>query len=130
MRSLREAAPYALRLPLRLPEGYAFHQAMLTPNYRTLIAYTNGQDSLLLLQLPVGAQPAPDGERPVRAIVELLTEDSVVPVTLSVGPAVWVGDRALMWEDKGMNLVLGGTNLRREEAALLAESLVAAREED
>ena len=73
--------------------------------------------------MPVGEQPGGDPEHPFYAVVEMLTDEPIDTITLSGQPAAWVENRALMWEDDGMNFILGGPDLNREEALRIAVSL-------
>lgn len=129
-------APHPLRALPDLPEGYALTEALTTPLYRTVLLYRGPQGDIILLQMPVGNQLERETEAPARSvtlspgtarsmttIVEMLTDQPILESAVKGTPAVWVGGRSLMWEEDGVNYVLGGTDLSLDEATRLAESL-------
>jgi len=126
----RAASSYPLRSLADLPKGYAFREALVTPLYRTFLLYDRDEPrgEIILLQMPVGKQTGAiaahsDSAEPLTAIVEMLTDQPVEETTFNGHSAAWVGQRSLMWEEDGVNYILGGTDLRIEDAIRLAKAL-------
>ena len=117
------ALPFTLYEPGYLPAGYAFREAVVTPLYRTFLFYEGPAGDIVLLQMPVGEQPDDDPTHNLYAVVEMFTDEPLESVTVGDTPAVWVGTRGLMWEAEGINFILGGADLSRQEAIRIAESL-------
>ena len=93
------------------------------PLHRALLVYAGPGEDIILLEMPVGEQASSDPQRPLFAVVEMLTDESVESTTFDGQQAAWVGDRCLMWEAEGINFILGGTGLDLAEAIRIAQSL-------
>ncbi len=117
----RRAVSFRLLQPVRLPNGYALAEALVTPLGRVFLFYDGPNGAITLMQMPVERQrDAADG---VYADVELLTDQPIHAFVMGGYQAAWVGRRTLMWERDGINLILEGDGLARDEATRIALSL-------
>ena len=132
---VQEAVTFHLQRPAYLPPGYSFREVMITPIDKVLLFYGGSEGDIVLVQTPVGEQAGSETERAdgeiegVRSVsvsvveVEVITNAPIEALTLNGQQAAWVGNRALMWEDQGINFVLGGANLGLAEVMRIAGSL-------
>jgi hypothetical protein len=115
--------PFGLVLPRHLPQGQVFREGLVTPLHGVFLFYSGPDGDMVLIQMPVGRQPGDSSSSTIFAAVEMLTDGPIEQVSVGGRTAAWVGKRALMWENSGINYILGGVGLSKDETVRIAESL-------
>ena len=130
-------APFLIRQPYSLPDGYDLQKVMVTPSDWVFLFYSNSKGNLVIAQLPVGEITVNEPSEITNSIpvgpvtvgqkntvgVGMLTDKDVETVSVNNQPAAWVEGTGLMWETDGMSFMAGGNGLTREEVIHIAESL-------
>ena len=123
------ATSFDLRLPVYLPDGYVFREAMVAPVGWAFLFYDGPDRDIILVEMPVyrRVEEQTDGRivtvdtEEVSAVT--ITDTTIKAVELNGRPAAWIEGGGLMWEANGISYTVGGVNLSFEEALLIAESL-------
>jgi hypothetical protein len=114
----RANAPgFAFLEPTALPEGYQLFEVLLSPGKDWVI----GSYSHLLY--PVISFAAHDFVHAGRIVMSMSAPREVLRTAVNGAPAAWVDGDILVWEKGSVSYALGGGNLTREEAIVIAELL-------
>ena len=128
----QKMAGFPLWVPGYLPDGYAFRQALLPPEHtieRVYLFFSGPGKDITIILTPVGEKTEQGGseifitmETTVTLSV-IYTNGSLEETTVHDHPAAWVDGKMLVWEENGVNYVVGGLDLSLEEATSIAESM-------
>lgn len=110
------AAPFTLRQPIYLPEGYSFSKASVWGNLHVNFHYAGPDGDLLYIQRPVG-------EGPDQSVSIGLPEDYVIETIQVNGQDATWSEHVLLWEVDGFSYLLSSPDLNQLDAVRFAESL-------
>lgn len=119
-------AGFSLPMPRYLPETYVLQEIKLPPKGfppRVYLFYRGSSRDITIILTPVGESP---GEQPGQSVVALSvihTSGKLDETRVNGQPAVWIDEKMLVWEIEGFNFLVGGFDLKLNEAIRIAESI-------
>ena len=130
-------APFRIRQPDSLPDGYDLQAVMVTPSDWVFLFYGSPNGNLVIAQLPVGEITINEPGEVINSVpvgpvtigqkntvgVGMLTDKEVDTISVNSQPAAWVEGTGLIWESDGLSFMAGDNGLTRDEIVEIAQSL-------